>query len=461
MASPIPVLQLLPRPESPHAEGLPGPGRDGGFVLPTTLVAAAIVLVGCIGLAIAGSATRAGSGRQYQARLAQDVAEAGLTITLDKLNSTYRYLLVRNLSSWGSASLNPTQICPGASTNFSAMPTSGSIRDSGNNSIGTYIITAYDFNGNAYYGGTGTLKIKGEISGDSGSVIASSIITTGIQVVPKNCGGRITTPPTTSGFPGLIGSTINLGGNDVFGQINGNILCLSCSGTSQSQLSSEIGQGTQSVVNGTLFAGSIPLPPIPQPPATLPNVGVAITTTTTITAGQSNGGACVVDSGVTYCRIASVSLSGSQSLTFNTSPGPMRIYFDGNLTLSGQAVIAHSGSPQNLVFFGLPADQNASYRQTFVINGGSSAVNAFVYMPDACVGINGGSTSPDLRGGIWANRYGGGGSGGCGSSSNNGDIQVPDDMGGLLTNSLGDSFNVSIRDFAGAGITAWSSSTSQ
>ena len=96
-----------------------------------------------------------------------------------------------------------------------------------------------------------------------------------------------------------------------------------------------------------------------------------------------------------------------------------------------------------------------------VISGGSAAVNAFVYMPDACVGINGGSTSPDLRGGIWANRYGGGGSGGCGSSSNNGDIQIPDDMGGLLTNSLGDSFNVSIRDFAGAGITAWSSSTSQ
>lgn len=435
--------------------------RTAGFVLPTTLVAAAILLVGCIGLAIGGSATRAGSARQYQARLAQDVAEAGLTITLDKLNSTYRYLLVRNLNSWSSASLNPTQICPGASTNFAAMPTSGSIRDSSSNRIGNYTVTAYDFNGNAYYGGTGTLKVKGEISDSSGSVLASSIITTGIQVVPKNCGGRITTPPTTSGFPGLIGSTINLGGNDVTGQINGNILCLSCTGTSQAQLSSEIGQGPQSVVNGTLFAGSIPLPPIPQPPATLPNTGVVITTTTTFTAGQSNGGACVVVSGVTYCRIASVNLSGSQSLTFNTSSGPMRVYFDGDLSLSGQAAIAHSGSPQNLVFFGLPADQNAGYQQTFVISGGSSAVNAFVYMPDGCVGINGGSTSPDLRGGIWANRYGGGGSGGCGSSSNNGDIQVPDDMGGLLTTSLGDSFNVSIRDFAGAGITAWSSSTSQ
>jgi menaquinone-dependent protoporphyrinogen IX oxidase len=52
-------------------------------------VAAAILLVGCIGLAMVGAATQAGSARQYQSRLAQDVAEAGVTVTLDKLNSTY------------------------------------------------------------------------------------------------------------------------------------------------------------------------------------------------------------------------------------------------------------------------------------------------------------------------------------------------------------------------------------
>ena len=436
------------------------PGPDA-FVLPTTLVAAAIVVVGGIGLAMAGAASRAGSARQYQSRLAQDVAEAGLTLTLEKLNSTFRYLLIRNLSDWGNASINPTQICPGASTNFSAMPTSGSISSSNGGSIGTYTVSDYSFNGNAYYGGTGSLKVTGRLTNGAGSTLATSIISTKIQVVPKNCGGRITTPPTTSGFPGLIGTTINLGGNDVIGQINGNILCLSCTGTTQAQLSVEIGQGPQSVVNGTLFAGSIPLPPIPQPPAGLTNSGATINNTTTFSSGQSNGGFCVVQSGITSCRIASVTLSGSKSLTFNTSAGPMRVYFDGDLSLSGQAVIIHTGSPENLIFFGLAADQNPSYRQTFVINGGSSAVNAFVYMPDACVGINGGSNSPDLRGGIWANRYGGGGSGGCGSSSNNGDIQVPDNMGGLLTDSLGDNFNVSIRDFAGAGITAWSTSTSQ
>ena len=430
-------------------------------MLPTTLVAAGILLIGGLGLAMAGSAARSGSARQYQGRVAQDVAEAGVTITLEKLNSTYRYLLVRNLADWSSTSLNPTQICPGANTNFAAMPTSGSVADGSNQSVGQYTVSSYQFNGNAYYGGTGTLKVRGEVRDSGGGVLARSIITTTIQVVPKNCGGRITTPPTTSGFPGLIGNTINLGGNDVIGQINGNILCLSCTGTTQAQLSGEIGQGPQSIVNGTLFAGSIPLPPIPEPPAGLTATGPTITTTTTFTSGSTNNGACVVSNGITHCRIASVTLSGSRTLTFVTTAGPMRVYFDGDLSLSGQATIAHSGSAQNLVFFGLAPDQNSAYRQTFVVNGGSSAVNAFIYMPDACVGINGGSTSPDLRGSIWANRYGGGGSGGCGSSSNNGDIQVPDDFGGLLTDSLGDSFNVSIRDFAGAGITAWSSSTSQ
>jgi hypothetical protein len=461
MAAPLRLLNHIRTPALLRPPSRLDQSTAQGFVLPTTLVAAAILLVGCIGLAMVGAATQAGSARQYQSRLAQDVAEAGVTVTLDKLNSTYRYLLVRDLNEWSSATLYPTRICPGASTNVSAMPTSGIIQDSGNDSIGTYVVSSYDFNGSTYYGGTGTLKVRGEISNAAGAVVASSIITTRIQVVPKNCGGRITTPPTTSGFPGLIANTINLGGNDVTGQINGNILCLSCTGTSQAQLSEQIGQGTQSVVNGTLFAGSIPLPPIPQPPSTLSNNGVTVSESTTFTAGQSNGGACVVDNGITYCRIARVTLHDTQRLEFDTSSGPIWVYFDGDLTLSGQAVIAHGGSPQNLVFFGLPADQNPGYRQTFVISGGSSAVNAFVYMPDACVGINGGSTSPDLRGGIWSNHYGGGGSGGCGSSSNNGDIQIPDDMGGLLTDSLGDDFNVSIRDFAGAGTTAWSTSTSQ
>lgn len=461
MAGQALMLNRLRRPTLSQLATEPNPHQATGFVLATTLVAAAILLVGCIGLAMAGTATRAGSARQYQARLAQDVAEAGLTVTLEKLNSTYRYLLVRNLSSWSGATFNPTQICPNASTNFAAMPINGSIRDSNNISLGSYTISSYDFNGNPYYGGTATLKVRGEISNPAGAVIASSTITTRLQIVPKNCGGRITTPPTTSGFPGLLGNTINLGGNDVNGQINGNILCLSCTGTNPSQLSAQIGQGPQSVVNGTLFGGSIPLPPIPLPPANLTSNGAIITTSRTFTAGQSNGGACVVESGITYCRIASVNLSGSQSLSFNSSYGPMRIYFDGNLVLSGNALIAHNGSPQNLVFFGVESDQNAGYQQSFVISGGSAAVNAFIYMPDACVGINGGSVSPDLRGGIWANHYGGGGSGGCGSSSNNGDIQVPDMMGSLLTSSLGDNFNVSIRDFAAAGTTAWSTSTSQ
>ena len=63
----------------------------------------------------------------------------------------------------------------------------------------------------------------------------------------------------------------------------------------------------------------------------------------------------------------------------------------------------------------------------FTLNGGSSTSNIFVHAPDACIGINGGSNKPDIRGAVWSKHF-------DGSRSNNAEIEVPDDMGDIGTN---------------------------
>jgi hypothetical protein len=249
--------------------------------------------------------------------------------------------------------------------------------------------------------------------------------------------------------------SISLGNADVLGTISGNILCLLCKSTTASTLANEVNQGPNSIVNGNIFGGQIPLPPIPAPPALTPSTGPAINNSQTFTAGSVNNGACLVSSGTTFCRISSVNLNGgNKTLTFNTTAGPMRVYVSGNFNVSGNARMIHTGTPDKLSIFGNPADSISTNDQSVILSGGSSAINAFIFMPDANVGINGGSSTPDLLGAIWSKTFGV-----AGSSSNNADIQVPDGMGGLLTDSLGDSFNISIRDYSAAGTSYWSSYT--
>lgn len=432
-----------------------GSKKPNGFSLPVIVGASIIILVGSLGLALAASNAREGSSRQYQNKVALQIAEAGAALTLEKLNSTYRYLLVEPLLSWGNPNLIPTTLCPGATTSFSSMPTNGNVTKSDGATLGSYTIESYTYTGSKFYGGTGKLRVKGLLKDQNGNTKATSVISQHINIQPKNCGGLFNAPPTSSGFPGLVGGSISLGNADVLGTISGNILCLSCTSTTAAGLANEVNQGPNSVVNGNIFGGQIPLPSIPAPPTSTPTTGPAVNNSATFTAGSNNNGACLVSSGTTYCRISSVDLNGgNKTLTFNTLAGPIRVYVSGSFKVSGNARIIHTQTPDKLIIFGNPADSISANDQTVVLSGGSSAINAFIFMPDANVGINGGSSTPDLLGAIWAKTFGV-----AGSSSNNADIQVPDGMGGLLTDSLGDSFNISIRDYAAAGTSYWSSYT--
>ncbi len=322
---------------------------------------------------------------------------------------------------------------------------------------GNYGIKAYRYDpGNQ----TGNLLIEGN------QETAVSRVQVSIQVVQKT---------GLNSFPGLYASnSINLGNNDVL-KVAGdtgtsaNVICkdcqlpnpsTQCSGGQPTDegLSAAVGKGSNSVVDGKIFLGEANIPPVPPEPvdncsATSPppclidlNGSLDINTTDTlprpgdVTNRQTWGHLAQAPY---FYRTTDMPL-GNNVLNVNTDTAPVRLYVSGDLTLNGNGGIAHTGDPDRLAIFG-----TAATAQNFTISGGSSTSNLFIYAPNATVGINGGSSDPDIQGAVWAKTW-------VGSSSNNAEIRVPDNMPALLGRSFGSSFSkVGIQINATRNINSW------
>jgi hypothetical protein len=142
----------------------------------------------------------------------------------------------------------------------------------------------------------------------------------------------------------------------------------------------------------------------------------------------------------------------SGSLTVDTTNAPVRLYATGNIELAGSEFIAHTGSFEKFALLGCTdtlnsLDLNGNYLddtcvnpmtdQTFLLSGGATTTNIFIYALNAQVGVNGGSSSPDFRGVLWTRAWGRDGSAGAGSSSNNAEIVVPDNAAALVSSEFG------------------------
>lgn len=132
--------------------------------------------------------------------------------------------------------------------------------------------------------------------------------------------------------------------------------------------------------------------------------------------------------------------------THNPYGDPVYLYVSGNIRFSGSASIIHTGSPELLRIYGNAADpNNATTDQQFTLNGGASTSNLFIYAPDASLGINGGSSKPDINGAVWVKTWNG-------SSSNNTEIRIPDNMptllGGVFT-------GAGIQTYTNSPISSW------
>lgn len=460
--------------------------QQEGFILPLIIIAGLLVGAGLMALMARSFAGLIGSIRQGQSQEAREAAESGLAIILKELNSNYPYLLINDCnitsssgtpfcSGWstdknaGGSFQYITSVCPSTTTPPQTLFSKLSGYLAGNTS--SYRLISYDFTGDQHQGGTALLRVEGKSIYAAASQLpekGTAYIEQEVSITPKSCSG------SQGGYPGLLGETIDLGNQDVTGNINGNVVCTTCNpNQTQAQLESEIDLKNRGVVEGQIFGGQLALPDPPQFPGfpadyaarygTTPattNDANEITNSLTLTAGQSNGGRCFTDTGtnITHCKVHRISLSGGKKLTINTSgtgnPSPsIRLYLDGDLITQGTSGIEHTGEASNFSMFGLPRSQSPTCTQQVLVGGTSQSLNAYIYMPDACGGINGGgSASPNLRGSLWLRHYGT-------SASNAGTIEVPDDMGSKVCIKFGINFCVGIREYAARGANRWSLTT--
>ena len=487
---------------------------DEGFILPLVLIVGLIMTVGGFALLARSFGGLIGSQRLEQARQARAIAESGIAQTIESLNSDYRYLLINCFSKNGSIpgshscvevedseSISyectwdkpciPSSICPDATS--AGTPNLTGITS---NPSGDYEVDYYAYSGTQYYGGTGTLRVIGHRkSYDNTRILASAVVETSFDIKPKPCDNTYGSPATNSGFPGLLASTVTMGGNDVIGKTSGNILCTKCTTPSYTDTntdgiidSDERTKQNESAINcnnvcdvgGEIFIGDIDIPSVPEFPSDLNGVTIYneidlkngdITIIAGTTAGVNNDSRCetkIVDTiPITHCKISNIIGSGKRVLNVDTSNGPVNLYIQGDVTLSGKSGIIHDGAAEDLSLFGRPASSNDACStddnftlQNIKISGGASGSNMFIFFPCGDVGINGGSKNNcdvaaddncaggDIRGAVWAKSW-------TGSSGNQAQLVVPPDLPSELVRRNGTSFATSIQDYISLGVNSW------
>ena len=424
--------------------------KDGGFVLPLVLIVSLMLGTGMMAMAMRTWIGVKGGIRQSQSREAREIAEAGTARLLESLNRRYAHLLIVDDDAWDNPPLTSSR-CANSSSGKPA--TTGTI---GN---GVYTLEAYSFEGTPFYGGKATIRMRGERRKSDNTTAATAIVNQTVEIRPKDCTTSIDEPTTTSGFPGLLGMFVNLGNNDVFGALSGNVLCLQCyTGDDYDSLTREeqeeyIYLKNNGSVAGQIFLGPIDLPPVPTPPDLGFDAPQNINNSITFSGGD-NTGPCRTEyeeDGTpkeTHCVVSNISMSGAQKIiTVDSSMVPVRLYVHGStMSLAGGAAIRHipeSSNSSRLSIFGNPIDPSDDVPDQDVdIAGAATANKMWIYFPDGTLGIHGGSkgtpecdefgecTGGDIHGAIWAKTWNG-------SSSNNAQLVVPPDMGTQLFNNPG------------------------
>ena len=465
--------------------------QANGYVLPLVLLITMLMGTSMMAITTRAWLDQKGAIRQSEARAAREVAEAGLASMVETLNRRHAHLLIVDQGQWSNPPLS-SSVCSNSSTGVPS--TTGTV-----GSNGFYELESYTFNGSAFYGGKADLRMRGEVR-RNGDTRAAAIVTQTIEIKPKSCTTSYGEPVDTSGFPGLLGQTITLGGNDVLGKLSGNVFCIQCASES------DVGGNSQSIVGGQIVTGPLDLPPVPTAPASLnlydtpfsfdasdckgntenqpASCAVSNNGDLEIIAGSTDptkllNGQCAEDGdGITHCVVEKLLLDNNE-LRVNSVAGPVRIYFTGTgevFKSTGNGGIRHTQGADapstNLGLFGNPLDPtNSTPDQQFTLRGAADSNNLWAYLPDGNLGIAGGAqdnancevlsdgslgecTGGDIYGAVWAKSWGetNGASSGTGVQ-----IVVPPDMGQQLYNDFGTDYAIGLRDYAALGISKWSS----
>jgi hypothetical protein len=299
---------------------------------------------------------------------------------------------------------------------------------SGSAGSGSYDVLAYRYDDVTQ---EGTLMVQG----NQGTAIS--------QVVQS-----VDVEPDPATFPGLLGTiVVDLGNNDVIG-VDGNVVCSdrtecevvcttpNTAPTDQS-LRDAVGAKANSVVSGEIYVGELELPPIPPRPNPMPYLLGVINNNLTLPRPG--------DTPPYIYNVSSINLSGNSVLTVDATTEPVTFYMDGNIRVSGTTEIRTvAGAP--LANFRIYGDTIAT--NTITLNG-STCIEAFIYAPNASMGISGGgSCSPfNVDGAVWVKEW-------QGSDSNVANVHVPPGTAQAVSDALG---GVQITSFTNrlTGINTW------
>ena len=249
-------------------------------------------------------------------------------------------------------------------------------------------------------------------------------------------------------FPGLYANTnINIGDDDILGKPNvANVICADCGVSSSDCVDNEvpdnekenaIGKASGSTIAGDIFIAELPLlPSVPTPPSGTPTISINSSPSGVL--GLPRTGDTPVngsDGKPSYHYIVdNFSLSGSDTLDIDSSGGRVRLYVNGDISMSGSSRIEHTYSDAStssyanrLVIFG-----KNSGTQNFTLRSSNETTNPttdlMIYAPKAVVSIEDNGVDPDdldFRGAMWVDTW---------SDVSGGKIKlkVPDNLSGLL-----------------------------
>lgn len=435
--------------------------REEGFALPIAIGFGLIMVLVALTLSIKSRDDQVSAISQKQTTTSATVAEGGIARTLGFLNHNYPMLLRLDYDpnsllgtdtpdEWSSLS-DPPPCFTGVNDLLAGkIPTSAPAN--------TYTVEAYRYSnpdGVVNTGDeTGTLIVKGHPT--------SSTAVSRIQQTMK-----VTQSSAPGSFPGLLAQNISLGNNDVLGAISGNVVCTDAINCAVSVSECVNGQPTNDglrdaidalnngVVQGQIYVQNMDWPMLPAVPSDA--ISVSITGPTSF----PRTGDTLGSDGAYHYQVSEIDLSGSDQVTIDTTSAPIYFYVSGDISMGGNTALAHTcsgtanncgiygsglGSPDRFHIYGNADDGDTFYDQEFTLNGGATATNVFIYAPDARMGINGGSSNPDINGAVWVREW-------DGSSSNNAEIRVPNAMQQLLSNAGVDVSSVSLKTSAA---TSWS-----
>lgn len=415
---------------------------EQGFVIPIAVGMGLIMILIATTMIVRSQGDQVSASAQKATAQSLAVAEGGMTRTLFKLNQsspdvsslmkrTYdpNGLLGTALNEWTTANMPPCTTTSGL--------LSGTIGNS------SYEVLAYRYNATTK---TGTLLVKGLTGTSSESRVQQTFS------IGSKAGSLI----------GVLGtSALSLGNNDIAG-INGNVACTnstncpvpsgSCSSLTNASNNTvardAIGAGPQADIGGKIFLGPLTSPSLPPMPSAWNGSGTAPTTEFTITNSGSafnypdNNTTLVFPRSSDFTRhiagtpynysINNINANGfnitiNTQLNASTNPTGDPVYFwvNGTINMGGSSQLNHTASSTNPTAFRIYGTSTTS--QDFTVASGSSNVDAFIFAPNARVGINGTGTIDGL---VYAKSFGEVGANG------NAVVNVPNNVN--LGSSLGD-----------------------